>query len=100
MRAGMQGYILTFHVSSRSGTLITDAGEAVAFFVTPADAEPHGGDWVDFELSPAAPTALPGAPALLTDWELIGSGADHFASFRNPLVRSLYEQMRSERPAH
>ncbi len=96
----MQGYVLSFHPVRRFGTIVTDSGEAISFSLSPSDRELHGGDVVVFELDATAEPKVPGVPPRLVDWEVVGSGSDQFAAFRNPLIKEFYRSVRIDPPTH
>ena len=96
----MQGYVLSFHPAIRSGTIVTDSGEAISFSLAPSDRDLHGGDIVVFELDATHGQTMPGVPPRLVDWEIVGSGSDQFAAFRNPLIKEFYRSVGVDPPSH
>ncbi len=96
----MRGYVLVYRPATGAGTVVTEAGQTLAFAVDPLTVDLHGGDWVRFRPEERVADRLAASSgACVRDVELVQSGADRLRATQGPLLRALFRTVEME-PVH
>jgi len=95
----MRGYVLVYRPATGAGTVVTEAGQMLAFAVGPRRVDLHGGDWVRFRVGDAAGGRLGACGSCVGDIELVQKGADRLSATQAPLLQALSRTVEME-PVH
>ncbi len=95
----MRGYVLVFRPATGAGTVVSEAGQMLAFAANPQTVDFHGGDVVRFRLSDAGTTRLRSGGPSVVEVELVRTGADRLSATQAPLLQTLSRTVEME-PVH
>ena len=95
----MRGYVLVYRPATGAGTVVSEAGQTLAFAAGSRRLDLHGGDWVRFRLGDATGDRLAASGSRVEDIELVQKGADRLSATQAPLLRTLSRTVEME-PVH
>ncbi len=95
----MRGYVLVFRPATGAGTVVTEAGQPLAFAADPRSLDLHGGDCVRFRLADVGTSRRAEFGPRVADIELVEKGPDRLSVTQAPLLRALSRTVEME-PVH
>ncbi len=95
----MRGYVLVYRPATGAGTVVTDAGQTLAFSVDPRALDLHGGDCVRFRREDAEAPRPAALGTCVRDIEVVQTAADRLSVTQAPLLRRMLRMVEME-PVH